>query len=264
MLNLIKYEFIRKYRLISIVLITALALNLLIMTRGPEGSVLFLTLSPFHLYILYFVDIIKMYSDDLNKKTGYMLFMTPSSGYRIISSKLIAAVIEGFGLLLIYFLFFALNGVYILVSLDETVDFSSIISNINKIFSGSLGYGFNIFHLFMLLQTILILIIAFITTIYTAITIRKSLFSEAKFGGLFSFIIFLLINWIVSTLSNGFYNFLSKVSPYYNSLDNIAGAGRFTPETLMMIFIPIIGFSIIQATALSWISGYLLEKKINL
>lgn len=109
MISLIKYEFIRKYKLVSMILITILALNLLLLTKGAGGSMLFLVVSLSALFVFYLVDIIKMYSDDLNKKTGYMLFMTPNSGYKIIWAKLLAAIIEGAGLVLIYFIFILIN-----------------------------------------------------------------------------------------------------------------------------------------------------------
>ena len=89
MLKLIKFEFIRKYKLLSMTLISAIALNILAISRGPGGSTMFILLFPLVLSVLYLIDIIKMYSEDLNKKTGYMLFMTPNSGYKIISSKLL-------------------------------------------------------------------------------------------------------------------------------------------------------------------------------
>ena len=109
------------------ILITMLALNLFLLTRGVGGSMLFLVLSPIVLYVFYLADIIKMYSDDLNKKTGYMLFMTPNSGYKIISSKLLAAILEGFALVLIYFIFILINGTYIIISAGNEIDYSQII-----------------------------------------------------------------------------------------------------------------------------------------
>lgn len=87
MLNLIKYEFIKKYKLALITLILSVALNLYFIAKGVAGSPTFLALFPIIMSVIYIGDIIKMYSDDLNKKSGYMLFMTPNSGYKIIVSS---------------------------------------------------------------------------------------------------------------------------------------------------------------------------------
>lgn len=260
MLNLIKYEFIRKYKLIAVTIITAIALNIFLITRGVGGSATFLVLFPIVLFVLYLTDIIKMYSDDLNNKTGYMLFMTPNSGYKIISSKLLTAVLEGFALLLLYFIFTLINGAYIVVSTGAQIDYSQIIRVVDNLLSGSLGFSLS--HIFISLTATLAFFLAFITTVYTAMTIRKSIFSEIKFGGLLSFIIFLCINWGISVISSRLFDI---ITPYYDSITNaIFSAGRATPEELALILLPMTAFSIIQAIALTGISGYLLEKKINL
>lgn len=258
MLNLIKYEFIKKYRLISMIVITALALNALALSSGIGGITTFLVLAPIVSYIFYLVDIVKMYSDDLNKKTGYMLFMTPNSGYKIIISKLLTSILEGLALLFFYFIIIIINGAYIAISTGAVIDYSQIIKVVDNFLSGF--FGFNLSHIFMFLFAILIVILAFITTVYTAITIRKSILSDVKFGGLFSFIIFLGINWLLSQISTKLFDI---ITPYLDPLNNIA-SGRVSPDDLAIIFIPIIVASLVQIIALTGISGYLLEKKINL
>lgn len=256
MLKLIKYEFIRKYKFITMILVTAIALNLLMMTRGPQGTALFLLLSPIVLYAIYLIDVIKMYSDDLNKKTAYMIFMTPNSGYKIILSKLLTAILEGFGLLVIYLIFILVNGVFIVLSTGSEVSYNQLLSVVNNLLSGS--FGFNLLHILIFLLAALIFILAFITTVYTAITIRKSIFSEVKLGGLFSFIIFLCINWVISSISSYFYDFLD------NGSVTMSSAGAITPRDFAILLLPTILISIVQITILTGFSGYLLEEKINL
>ncbi len=259
MLKLIKFEFIRKYKLLTMTLISAIALNILAMSRGIGGSSMFLLFFPIVLSVLYLVDIIKMYSEDLNKKTGYMLFMTPNSGYKIISSKLLTAVLEGFALFLMYFIFILINGVFIAVSMGNEIYYSQIIAVVDNLLSVS--FGFRSGHVLIFLLATLTFLIAFITTVYTAMTIRKSIFSEIKFGGLFSFIIFLLINWGLSYVSSIFFNI---IAPYYDSIDTVSSTGSVSVGGFAMTLLPMIVVLIIQAIAFTGISGYLLEKKINL
>lgn len=256
MLNLIKYEFIKKYKLIFITLIISAALNLFLLTKGTGGSAVFLTLFPMVMSILYMIDIIKIYSDDINKKSGYMLFMTPNSGYKIIVSKLITAVFEGLAILLLYFIFILLNGAYIIFLSGADINFNEIIYVVNRLLSGNLG--FNLGHVFMLLLTGLLFLISFLTTAYTAMTIRKSIFSEIKFGGALSFVIFLLLNWGISHLSAELFDILT---PYY---DSFAFASHPTVSELVHILLPLNALSIVQSIILTLCSGYLLEKKINL
>lgn len=254
MLNLIKYEFTKKNKLIALILIISIAINLFSIAKGPAGSVVFLSLFPMAISILYIVDILKMYSDDINKKSGYMLFMTPNSGYKIIVSKIITAVIEGFAILLLYFIFILINGSYIIYSAGTVINFNEIFDAINALLSGS--FGFNLGHVFLFLITALLFLLSFLTTAYTAMTVRKSIFSEIKFGGALSFLIFLLISWGLSSLSAEIFNLLT---PLYDSY-----VARPTATELMYIFLPINALSIVQIVILTICSGYLLEQKINL
>ncbi|MGD9567701.1 MAG: hypothetical protein AB7V48_05180 [Sedimentibacter sp.] len=255
MLNLIKYEFMKKYKLITLTLIISAVLNLYLIANGPEGSALFLILFPIVISVFYIVDILKMYSDDLNKKAGYMLFMTPNSGYKIIVSKILTAVIEGLSILFLYFIFILINGAYLIYTVGDTIDFNEIINVINSLLSGN--FGFNLMHLFMIMLTGLLILISFLTTAYTAMTIRKSIFSEIKFGGALSFIIFILLNWAISYVSSEVFNILT---PYYDSFT----MSQPTATELIYIMLPVNIWSIAQSTILTLCSGYLLENKINL
>lgn len=256
MLNLIKYELIRKYKLFLITIFSSLGLNLYLLTKGASGSFMFLGLFPVVIAVLYIVDIIKMYGDDLNFKTGYMLFMTPNSGYKIIVSKLITAVLEGLIVLGLYFIIVLTNGAYIIYRTGADINISEILQIINHHFIDTLG--FSLYHIFLFLLTAVIFIIAFLTTVYAAMTIRKSIFSEIKFGGILSFIIFLFINWIISRISLEFYKLINSDNTiiYY--------ASSITPEQFINILLPINIFSIAQSIVLTIFSGYLLENKINL
>ena len=137
MLNLIKYEFIKKTNLV-IALILSIIVNLfLVLKFQTQGSTMFIGLFPLVIMTLYVVDVISMYSRDLNNKSGYMLFMTPNSGYKIIFSKLITAIIEGILILVVYFLIILINGMY--VGLIFNVDYNEVFSFINTFLSGALS-----------------------------------------------------------------------------------------------------------------------------
>lgn len=259
MLKLIRFEFMRKYKMLAMTLLAAVSLNVLAISRGVGGSTMFLALFPLVLSILYLVDIIKMYSEDLNRKTGYMLFMTPNSGYKIIASKVVTAILEGFSLLALYFIFILINGAYIGLAMGSEIDFRQIIRGVDSLLSGSLG--FTLSHVIIFLLAVLTFLIAFITTVYTAMTIRKSIFAEIRFGGLFSFIIFLMINWILSAISGKFFEI---IKPYYDSIDPVSSSGMISAQAFAMLLLPMILVLIVQAIAFTGISGYLLEKKINL
>jgi len=260
MFKIIKYDFIRKYKLLLITIISSVLLNIFLVVKvGVSGSISFLAFFPMAMIFLYIADIIKMYSDDLNKKSGYMLFMTSNSGYKIIVSKVITAILEGLSILFLYMIFIIINSIYISAAhgFELNVDIAEVINAVNLVLSGKLG--FNLGHVFVFLLTAFVVAISFIMTAYTAITIRKSLFSEIKLGGFLSFVIFVGLNWATSFTSG---KLMSALSPYYENTINFGS--RISATELVMVLLPVMILSAIESVIMIIGSGYLLEKKINL
>ncbi len=257
MLKIIKYDFLRKYKAFLIVIVSAILLNIFAVTRN--GIISFLAAFPMLITILYIGDIIKMYSDDLNKKSGYMLFMTSNSGYKIIVSKVITAILEGILILIIYLVFILINSIYIsyVQGFNIGININEVIRVINQVLSGNLG--FNLGHVFVFLAAALIYSISFILTAYTSITIRKSIFSEVKLGGFLSFLIFVALNWAIS-YANG--HSMSALSQYYDNMQNVGN--MISATQLLMAMFPIMMISAVESILMTIGSGYLLEKKINL
>ena len=266
MFKLIKYEFIKKNKLLLIILVVAILANLALgLIYGENGMAIFLGLSPLVLGIIYLYELIRTYSDDLNKKTGYMLFMTPNSGYKIIASKLITIILEGllFGLFYSIFVFLNLS----IIAYKMVGDFSLITEGIRQIIQGfnmlvNGTFGINIGDLMLIFIMGVVSAILFILTVYAAITLRKSIFSNAKFGGVLSFIIFVIINIVIGELAG----LVEKIFNFRYVVQNINSTVSVTyPSAAMFeIFSVMIVFSSIMAAALMLGSGYLVEKKINL
>lgn len=252
MLNLVKYELIKKRKLILAAIAVSVILNIyLCSSYKDEGFVLFLSLFILVMPILYIVDVIKIYSDDINKKSGYLLFMTPNSGYKIIVSKLITAVIEGAAIILLFIIFTIVNSIYFSYISGYTINVREIIY-VTNLMTKELGINFG--HLLTFSLTAILALLGFFTTVYTSMTIRKSIFSEIKFNGALSFIIFLLLNWGIARLSNVV-------------LDNSNFNSFMDPYTALEWFVELLPMNIfyaVQTAILTFCSGYLLENKINL
>lgn len=249
MLNLIKYEFIKKYRMFTAVIITTILAGIFISLKfGELGLPVFAGILSVGLFILYAVDVIQMYSQDINRRTGYMVFMTPHSGYTVIGSKVITALLEGLGMLIFFILIVTLNSAIIYGTsslfeinfLDVDVSYKEVIANI-----------------FIVLTTILLFSIQFLLTIYSAITIRKSVLTNVKLKGLISFGIFILLNYIIGKVYTIPYRLLD-FSKYQNMMN------MPTASELLKVLTPAMLTATILCVALTFLSGYLLEKKINL
>ncbi len=100
MLKLMKYEWLRRRKLLSIILICFAFLegvSIYGMYRG-EG---WLVLTFFIMFALFFVamllpliDAIANYYSDFKNTHGYMLFLTPNNGFSLVGSKALFALIE--------------------------------------------------------------------------------------------------------------------------------------------------------------------------
>lgn len=252
MLNLIKYEFIKKRKVFGIAAISAIILNLIINYKyGEAGIAIYLGLITIAMFILYIVDVISMYSKDLNNKSGYMVFMTPNSGYSILGSKVITAILEGIIMLIFYILLIFLSFL-VLFGFDAFMNTDFI--------NFDVSFGFTIGHLIISLILILLLCVQFILTIYTAITIRKSLLANVKFKGLYSFIIFIGLNYVITKL----HTLLDKIPFMSDTNISIKPDMIINSKEFLVAILPTALIVAVICTILTLISGYLLEKKINL
>lgn len=249
MLNLIKYEFIRKYRMFAVLIVTTILAGIFMSLKfGESGLPVFAIILSIGMFILYSVDVVKMYSQDINKKTGYMIFMTPNSGYTVIGSKVITALLEGLGMLIFFILIVTLNSAIIY----GPSEFLKI-----RFLNGGLSFNEVILNIFIVLTAVLLFAMQFLLTIYSSITIRKSVLANVKLKGLISFGIFLLLNYIIGKISAIPYDMLGY------STDIAIIDGPLAGEMFKLLS-PAMITSIIMCALLTFLSGYLLEKKINL
>jgi hypothetical protein len=206
-----KYEALKKAKLIVIALAMFGLIELAILFTIYKGgvalvfTVILIFLLGFGGLIFLLIDSINMYSSDLYKKPGYMLFLTPTNSYQIIGSKLFISLIEATIGLTMYIAFMVLN--YNIVYSKYLNDPGSNARMIMDFFKGfsSLPTPSEIL---LAIVSFVISWFAFIITIYLAITIRKTLLSNVKLGGFFSFIFFLIIQVIITYIQ---YKLIGKV-----------------------------------------------------
>ena len=241
MLQLIKYEFIKRSTLFTLLIVGAILGNVgCVLIFGTDGGAPIFTVfvMPMVLIIVYLSDLIKNYSGELNNKTGYMLFMTPNSGYKILFSKLISIFCTGALLIIFYLVIFFIN-----VSLTE--GFLQTIESLGLLIDSFVGI--NMGEVGLLWLSCSLYCVTFILTVYTAITIRKSILSNSKFGGILSFFIFVIIGITIIRLA-----YFSDMAFSHQNIDIV--------QTLIGSLV----FNGIVSSILATVSGYLLENVMNL
>ncbi|TCK90562.1 hypothetical protein EDC19_2331 [Natranaerovirga hydrolytica] len=210
MLQLLKYEFYKKWKLFLIVIcILALAqgiilYQLLVKDNWVASLAIFTTIG-YAGAIFIFIDSILSYSKELNNKSGYMLFLTPRNTYQILGSKVLISFIE----LIIGFVIFVSIG-YINYGI-----FANVFTEVFEFGDFVISFAEGAFILKDILTFIFLALMQWfnvIITAYLSITLSTTLLSQSKLKGLISFILFFVISYFISYIINFARDLLTEVT----------------------------------------------------
>ncbi len=270
MFKLMKYEWIREKKLLLLGLATLGLLELLmIFCLYKQGgyltlfTVIMLFLFPIS-FIFILVDGIRMLSKDLNQKEGYMLFLTPSSGYQIILSKLVVnfinLILSQLVIIVIYVVNYGLAKDVFLSGLPEIYDL--LIDILTSLITVIIPYPW-----VLILGVLYVLFIwfQFSTTVYLSIVLTKTILSQVRFKGFFSFIFFIILNIatnIARSLILGLFTFQQQVN---NELSRIESMNQdIYVDGLLKLGISNLLLSAIIVFGFAYLSGRLIHKHIDL
>lgn len=270
LIKLMKYDLMRKKN----ILLTSTAMFVLIelllvfsLYKGNTWLIVFwigstILFAGTLIFVLY--DNIKLLSDDLNTKSGYMLFLTPNHGYNIIGSKMIVGFIEAIIATVFLIIAFYINYTY--ANSLANGEFALFIKEIIEGFASEIrSVGITNFHLVSMIFGGVLEWFSFIATVYLAIILRKTLFSATKFKGFLSFIVFIALNIVISTVEQIAATGVMALLGYG---DLITNPGVVEPSRIIGFVNLMIGLSngINTAIIIGFFvaCGYLLTKKIDL
>ena len=205
MLKMMKYEY-RRGVFPLLVVITALAAAELLFLIGifAEKDLLtglgitFLVLGGWASFMFVLIYGVIIYSQDLKNKTGYMVFMTPISNYKIIGAKLLSILLTGatlvafLGLLIVvdYNLLKSHNGVAgAEIVLDEILGTRGL--SIGSVIANVAGF----------IVVALIQFYTMITIAYLAVSLSSTVLQNKKIKGVVSFILFVALYVLVSYIA---------------------------------------------------------------
>lgn len=250
MLSLLKYE-IKNRRMTLLGLTIIILLNLVILYKiEPQVSpnmdskstamiLLYFLIATFSFPILI-IESIRVLGNDLFGNTGYLLFTLPKSSYKILGAKVLTVFLGYLIWLFINMLFGFLN-FYKLASGADI--FAIFLDYFPQFIEPAL----------MWLLSFTVSFLVFILTIYFAMTLTKSLLVNNKHKFLISSLIFLLISYLITKISN----FLGPNE--FLHMQKLANGGA-----ILIPNIEIILFDLILGVILFFGSSYLLANRINL
>ncbi len=254
MLKLIKYELRRNITgiviLLSVILLLQGYFMFSVLTQNKENTAIATALLLITLSVSYFCVFIfgvSFYSKELNSKSSYLTFMTPTSSYSIIGAKLLSTLITGIFFAMILVTFISLD----MVMLKDVFPELSIVGDIVDVISQMSGVSMTKIWLQVLLAVIAFLVdfFAIIAMAYMAITLSATWFQNKRFKGVISFILFIAIIRVV--------NFIGEFVP--NLIDEIDSLS----DVLITMIPTVIYLSVVIIFAVI-ASAKLLDKKVSL
>lgn len=257
MLKMMKYEYRRGlFPLIVIMVVLGMAELLflagVVMDRenmlaiGMAGLIFGSVIA--YLFVLIYG--IFVYNEDLKNKTGYLVFMTPISSYRIIGAKLLSILLNGVTLVLILVALAGVDIALLLHMYEDPVALKELLNAISQsLFQVSAGTVF-----LNVATAVLVMLIQFFTTItiaFFAITLASTVLQNKKVKGVISFVLFIVINMLMS--------YVAEKLPTIGNVEHVnsmlEALGCVLPQILFMVVVMVASY---------FASGCLLEKKVSL
>ena len=214
---------------------------------GSIMSAVLLVLYSIVCFFMVFILSVRSYANELNTKTGFMLFMTPHTPTAIIVAKLLYTLI--FGTLLAGLLVLCAVGDWAVLlgkygQIEDFVEmfkslFSMIRFNPGRFLVTLLGYVIN-----FLLSFFSAVVLA-----YLAVTLSATFLQSNKYRGLISFLLFLAMIILIRVIGN----LIPGVNPKVYEIENLLTA--MIPSMILNLVVLIGGV---------FGSVWLLERKVSL
>lgn len=255
--KLMKYELMRsKYWFLITAASVLLAQGLIVYGNAAKnldfmntGLGLFMSFGFFGVFALM-AFAVWVFSSDISKKHGYMVFLTPRSAFQILGSKLLITLVA---LVLGFAAYMALAIYNLGLVTEESGIFTMIASYVPKNAIPSV-----ILVIFDILMTCFVTIV----TVYFSIALSHTLLEKLRFKGLLTVIIFLAITWGLGRLnglmlSGEYVEAIFKAETSVSMMNLVEGIG-------LKVWILSIAANLVVGAALYALSAWLVEKKLSL
>lgn len=203
--KLIKYEFRKSWMVKAIILAFTAIFEVMFLVGAISGnddvalsSAVFLTfITICSIFIIGVLSIFILHKD-LNTKQSYMLFMTPNSTFKILGAK----IIENFGSILLFSAMFLLIGIGDITMWVAKSEGVKDMFNITNAILGEFGEDYQL-DFFNVAISSAEQIVSWVFTImvgFFAVVLSASFLNGRKFNGFISFIVFLVVTYIIEKI----------------------------------------------------------------
>ena len=139
-----------------------------------------------------------LYNNDIRKKSGYMLFLTPTPTWQWILAKILMGVLATAALVIAFAILGIADILLFIPELDDTSFIGQLLIPLRDMIFDNVG-SVSLFLLNLILQ-----IVVMITTIYLAIAMSKTLLGNKKIGSFVAFVFWIALEILQSAISSLF------------------------------------------------------------
>lgn len=196
-----------------------------------------------------------LYNSDIRKKSGYMLFLTPTPTWQWILAKILMGLLAT-AVLVVVFAVLGIADILLFISeLDDTSFIGQLLIPLRDMFFDNIG-TMVLFLLNMILQ-----IVVMITTIYLAISMSKTLLGNKKIGTFVAFVFWIALEILQSAISSLF-TLLSN-GLFSISIDMSENGLVYNLDTAVPFLLAAMALNLVFAGVCYGVTVHLTDKKMS-
>lgn len=196
-----------------------------------------------------------LYNSDIRKKSGYMLFLTPTPTWQWILAKILMGLLATAVLVVVFAVLGIADILLFIPELDDTSFIGQLLIPLRDMFFDNIG-TMVLFLLNMILQ-----IVVMITTIYLAISMSKTLLGNKKIGTFVAFVFWIALEILQSAISSLF-TLLSN-GLFSISIDMSENGLVYNLDTAVPFLLAAMALNLIFAGVCYGVTTYLTDKKMS-
>lgn len=196
-----------------------------------------------------------LYNSDIRKKSGYMLFLTPTPTWQWILAKILMGFLATAVLVVVFAVLGIADILLFIPELDDTSFIGQLLIPLRDMFFDNIG-TMVLFLLNMILQ-----IVVMITTIYLAISMSKTLLGNKKIGTFVAFVFWIALEILQSAISSLF-TLLSN-GLFSISIDMSENGLVYNLDTAVPFLLAAMALNLVFAGVCYGVTVHLTDKKMS-
>lgn len=196
-----------------------------------------------------------LYNSDIRKKSGYMLFLTPTPTWQWILAKILMGLLATAVLVIVFAILGIADILLFIPELDDTSFIGQLLIPLRDMIFDNVG-SVSLFLLNLILQ-----IVVMITTIYLAIAMSKTLLGNKKIGSFVAFVFWIALDILQSAISSLF-TLLSN-GLFSISIDMSENGLVYNLDTAVPFLLAAMALNLVFAGVCYGVTVHLTDKKMS-